>query len=121
MANTITFNLTMALSATKAHPSMSVNWTAVQIGSNFTMETQNIGTSESPIDIGTAIGTLGYLIVQNLDTTNPIDIALDSGITNKIATLAAGHGALVPVPAGATLYAKATGGTVQIQFLAIEL
>ncbi len=121
MANKITITSTLTLSAQHARPSMSFTLTFDQIGSNYTMETQTIGFGAGEaLDVGGDIGTIGFLLIQNLDITNYVEFALDSGMTNKIAKLLPGEGGMLPLPAGSTVYAKANVGAVQIAFLAIE-
>src|SRR5580765_1570437 len=118
MANVVNFTLTLGLTATRAHPSMSLSWTLPQTGTNYVQETQIIGTAVVALDIGTAgsVTSLGWLLVENLDTTHSVTVYSDSGGTNKLASIPAApsasstSGAIVMVPASTTtIYVNASG------------
>lgn len=79
-------------------------------GNQMLQAVQAIGTSAElvafPSDL-TAEG-IGYYQIVNLDTTNYVELALDSGMTNKFAKLLAGGVALVPAHADSPgIYARA--------------
>ncbi len=124
MANKITQEITLKVAGVSSTASITSKTTIDQVGTNYTEETQLITSSAAvQLDIGTSIpeGQLGYLLVKNLDTANPIDIATDEAMTNKIATIAANNGSTVSSPGGTTvLWALATTADVQIVFLAIQ-
>jgi hypothetical protein len=124
MANKISRSVTVRLSGSNFSASMSGNTTQDQVGSNYTEETQLI-TESAPVqlDIGASIaeGNLGDLIVKNLDPTNYIELATDSGMLHKIATITAGKSDVVSPPGGTVgIWGQANTADVQIAFLAIE-
>lgn len=122
-ANTITETITLSISGPGiTAKSVAGTTQTAQVGSNFTCETQTIATgSWQAIDIGSSIGTLGYLAVRNLDATNYVQISIDNAGTKIVATVKPGKGVYIPAVAGATYYAEANTAAVQIEFLAIEL
>lgn len=124
MANKITQSITLKIAGSSFTASITGSSTIDQVGTNYTEETQLIPEAAAVVlDIGTSIpeGQLGYLEVKNLDTANPVDIATDADMVNKIATVAAGGFSLITPPGGTVaLYAKATTADVQIVFLAIQ-
>lgn len=121
--NTITETITLSI-AGPGITAKSVSGTAQtpQVGSNFTCETQSIATgSWQAIDIGSSIGTLGYLCIRNLDSTNFVQIATDNAGTKICAKIKPGKGVYIAVASGLTYYAEADTAAVIIEFLAIEL
>ena len=124
MANKITQSNTLKISGSSFTASITGNIVTDQVGTNYTEETQLITEAAAvALDIGSSIpeGQLGYLLVKNLDTENPVDIATDVDMVNKIATIVAGGGNQISPPGGTiALYAKATTADVQIVFLAIQ-
>ncbi len=124
MANKITISVSLALAGSQVSARLAGSVTANQVGTNYGEETQTITQSAGiALDIPASIteGNLGYLVVKNLDAANPIAIATDSGMTHKIATIAAGQAVLILPPAGTVaLWGKATTADVKVAFLAVE-
>ena len=84
-------------------------------GDAFTHEVQEIGTSEEILAQGTDLGTLGYLMLKNLDSTNYVQV----GITGQYSIrLRAGEIALFR--ADADIYAKANNAAVKLDKMLIE-
>lgn len=124
MANKITQSITLKIAGSSFTASITGSSTVDQVGTNYTEETQIIPEAAAVLlDIGSSIpeGQLGYLEVKNLDAENSVDIATDTDMVNKIATITAGGFSLITPPGGTVaLYAKANTADVQIVFLAIE-
>lgn len=121
MANTITMSGALRVSGTGIEVSLSQSINATQIGSDYSAQTQAIGTSAEQLDISSDLGTPGWLMIWNLDPTNYVQIALDSGVSTQIfAKLTAGQFCIIP-PQTATIYAKANTAPCNIALLAIEL
>lgn len=122
MANEIT--AAASLSAAKGGVSVgsggSQTDTADMAGDQMLANVQIIGTAAEQILLGD-ITTVGYVFLKNLDATNYIEIALDSGVTTQIfAKLLAGDVTLVKA-ATATLYAKANSANCNLHVVAVEL
>jgi hypothetical protein len=89
-------------------------------GDQMTQNVQIVGTSAEALDVGD-VSTIGYVLLKNLDTTNFVQIALDSGVSTQIfAKLRAGDVALFPA-ATATIYAKADTANCNLLVMALEL
>lgn len=89
--------------------------TVTMTGTDFVVDTQDIGTSDEAITKG-EIGTLGWCLIYNLDATNYVEIGLTSSYTVK---LLAGQYCLFP--AAAALFGKANTATVKIKKVFFEL
>lgn len=81
--------------------------------------TQIVGTSAEVLEMTDITGVPGYLLVKNLDATNYVELALDSGMTDKICKLLAGQVALFP-PSTATIYALANTASCRVEVLVCE-
>ena len=121
MANTIRLQSTLTYKNAAGTVVLGGDFTVNQVGTHFTSEIQDIGVTAEAIDVGTDIGTIGMLLIRNLDPTNYVEIGSDNAVANNIAIILAGQAVPIKPKSGVTLYAKANGGTVQIQFLAIEI
>lgn len=133
MANKIKVTISLGISGVGANSTLSSSYTADQIGSNFTHQTQLIGTTAEALDIGTdiATGSLGYLVLRNLETPplgatqttgNVISVYSDAGATQKIAEVLPGHTILMPPSTlSTTVYCKASTATALLEFLAVEV
>jgi len=84
MANELT--ATCSLRFSKGGREVSKSYSGVQIdvsGDKWVFGVQEIGTSEEAIDVGD-IGTTGFLIAKNLDSTNFISIRPGTGTANLV-------------------------------------
>lgn len=106
MANEIQVSAT--LTATKNSFTISGSSTGYHdmAGNNLIEATQTIGTSYEALALGDISGAPGYLYVKNMDATNYVELALDTGMTEKFIKLLPGQAAVFP-PAVGTIYAKA--------------
>lgn len=96
---------------TEKPDSLSVTMT----GTDFVIETQEIGTSDESITKG-EIGTLGWCLIYNLDSTNYVEIGLTASYTIKLLP-----GEFSLFPAAAALFGKANTAAVQIKKVFFEL
>src|SRR4051812_503069 len=111
------------LSANKnsvAVASGSLTKTNDMTGDQMFANVQIVGTSAEALAMND-VATLGLLFVRNMDATNFVQLALDSGMTNKFAKLKPGEFCLVPVDPSATIYAKADTAACNLQVVAVEL
>lgn len=80
----------------------------------------SIGTSAEALDFGDISGAPAVLIAKNLDSTNFVQFALDSGVSTQIfGKLLAGQVMLLPPQTG-TLYAKADTAACDVRLIAIS-
>lgn len=121
MANEI--GITASLMSRRTTPAMkaSAQATPTQVGSRFKIAIQEIGTAAEQLDFGdVAAGTVGYVMVENLDTTNYIQLGLDSGVSTQIfAKIPAGLFVIL-TPNSNTIYAKANTAAVYVRVMAVE-
>ena len=86
-------------------------------GDSFTHEVQAIGTSEEEVAQGADLGTPGYVLLKNLDTTNYIEVGSTTGVYDI--KLKAGEIALYRHNS-ATIYAKANTAECLLEYIIIE-
>ena len=87
-------------------------------GDAYESAVQEIGTSEEVLAQGADLGTPGYVLVKNLDSTNYVEIGSTTGVYDI--KLLAGQPALWPHNS-ATIYAKANTAAVKVEYTIIEL
>ena len=120
MANEI--QVSASLSASKGGVSVnnSASRSATMAGDQMISNVQIIGTAAEALVLGD-VSTIGYVFLKNMDATNFVEIALDSGVsTQKFAKLLAGDFAIFPAST-ATMYAKADTANVNLVVQAIEV
>lgn len=118
MANELT--LAASLKFVKGGKSVSFGKSGVQLdvaGSNYTLKTQTIGTSEEAISLGD-VATPGYILIYNLDATNFVSVRSGTGAANLV-KIPAGGMALFNCAASAP-YAIADTASVSIEYLLVE-
>ena len=118
MANEITARASLSVAKNAAAVANDFTITATLAGTKFFSNIQNIGTTAEALDFND-LATANLLLVKNLDATNYVEIALDSGLTYKFAKLPPGEFLLLR-PTTATLYAKANTAAVNVLVLASE-
>ena len=79
---------------------------------------QTIGTSAEAVNLGDIIGTPLFLVIKHTDTANFVEVALDVGMTKKIAKIIVGRFALF-VPTTGTLYIRANTAPVNVLVFAV--
>lgn len=90
-------------------------------GSNITETIQNVTTASEPLNAGGIVGTKGYLLIENLDDTNTVNVRAIQ--TNALS-------ALVKIPPNAfagpfqlgvaDAYVSTSANTAKIRTLIIE-
>lgn len=123
MAGTLSANFSAAFTTT-AGVALSLNSgtsTSFTIaGSTGISLVQAIGTSAEALTV-TDVGTLGWIAVRNTDSTNYVELALDSTLsaTNTFAKLLAGEWTIIKANPSATYYARANTASCNVQTLVI--
>jgi len=96
-----------------------------QAGVDFTQGTQSIGTSaEEAIAVSADIGTQGFWLIENLDSTNFVLVGLVKVSADKDAMpikIPPGKFAFFSAKASGALYAIADTGTCVIRYSCFEL
>jgi len=118
MANELTVGARISFSKSGGEVKRAESKSVTVTGDSFTHEIQSIGTTEEDIVYCADIGTPGYVLVKNLDTTNYVEMGITTGVyTIK---LLAEEFALYRHNSTAWK-AKATGGACLVEFVMIEL
>lgn len=118
MANEIALVGSLSVNRNGANTVASASASITQTGTDYGLRTQNVGTAAELIDKGD-IGTVGYLFIKNLDPTNYVELALDSGATQIFAKLLPGEFAIIPTRQQP--YGKANTAACDCLVLMIEL
>ncbi len=79
---------------------------------------QVIGTAAEVLVLGDIVGTPVALMVKHHDTSNYLELALDAGMTKKIAKIYPGRFAVFP-PATGTIYARANTAAIKALLFAV--
>jgi hypothetical protein len=120
MANEISASATLNISKNGVTLQHTTSVQHDMAGDEMVHRTQSIGTSAEQVSFGDISGAPGMVKFTNLDATNFIELALDSGMTNKIAKLRPGGVALFQ-PSSGTIYAKADTAACRLLVQASEL
>lgn len=120
MANEISASVQLAVSKGGVTLSGTGNAQQDMAGEDMVHTTQIIGTSAEALTLIDLSGTPAYILIKNLDATNYVELALDSGMVNKFAKILAGKPMLFP-PTTGTIYAQANTAAVRVEVLATEL
>lgn len=88
-------------------------------GNQALQNIQTVGTSTEALLLGD-VGTIGYIIVKNTDSTNYCDVAVDNADAAPIAKILAGGIAVIPASA-ATYYAKANTSAVALLVILLPI
>jgi len=120
MANEINASISLGVNKNGLVLNGGGSKTADMAGDQGLTNVQIIGTSAEAIVLGD-VSTIGYVAFKNLDPTNFVQLALDSGVSTQIfAKLLAGDVTLIKA-ATATMYAKADTANVNLLVTAVEL
>lgn len=122
MAVTITRTIQASINLISSGLSSAVSksLTETSTGSDSIVEAQTIATgSWQAIGIGNC-ASADWILLLNTDTTNYVEVAIDSGGSNKIAKLSAGRFLILPLSSGVTLYAQANTAACVIQKAVVE-
>lgn len=85
-------------------------------GTNYVRNVQAVGTAEEALILGD-VGTLGYILMKNLDATNYVEYQSGTGVAAAI-KLKAGDVALFRAGSAAP-FVKANTSTVNIEYIII--
>jgi len=122
MANELTIGA--SLSFTKGDSSLSVARGGLRVdvaGNKFIHNIQNINTSEEAIVLGDA-GAGGYVFLENMDSTNYVEIRPATGGGQALIRLLAGEIAMFRLAPGATApFAQANTATVNLRVVIVQL
>lgn len=121
MANEITFAASLSISKSGATATGNITDQEDLAGVGKLATTQNIGTAAETLTFPSDLTTEGitYLWIRNLDATNYVELALDSGMAQVFAKIPAGKVALFPPATGnPTIYARANTAAVNVQIVA---
>ena len=117
MADELRLNVSVAFTKGGASFSKTIAPLLDISGDLFVHGVQNIGTTEETLTLIAGIGTLGYVLVYNLDDTNFIEIG---AVTTEYAIkLKPGEIALFRVN-GSAIYAKADTAACDLEYAVIE-
>jgi len=122
MANELTLKVFMKFApGTIQPPQVAPSSFQIDVtGTDYTMATQNIGTSAEAVAQGD-VGTPGYILVHNLDSTNFVEFGYDdSGFKPTVEVPATGWALFKVSTSAATLQAKADTAAVNIEYFLVE-
>lgn len=118
MADELT--ITASLKFVKGDVSLSRSKSGIRIdvtGDKHIDMVQEIGTSEEALSLGEA-GAGGYMLLENLDTTNYIEIRANTGVADLV-KLKAGEVAMFRTAADAVPYAIANTAACDLRIIII--
>ena len=117
MANEVRIGIVFSYAKNGAQINRTEHYEADVAGDSFTHETQEIGTSdEALVYPANFTNYTGLVFVKNLHASYYIEIGLTSSYTIK---LLAGESNIIS--AAGALFAKATGGSANLEYCLIEL
>jgi hypothetical protein len=122
MANEITATATLTVTKSGQTSTGTISKSITLTGSKQWMNTQVIGTSAEQLSFPSDLTTEGltYLWLYNADSTNYVEIALDSGMTQIFCKLLAGQPALIRAyTANPTYYARANTAAIDLRMVAV--
>lgn len=83
-----------------------------------TSRIQIVGTSAELVNLGDLVGVPTLLILKHADTSNFVEVALDAGMTKKIAKIIVGRFAVF-APTTGTFYIRANTAPVNVLVFAV--
>lgn len=117
MSNEISVNASVSVSKNNASANRSVAKTLNMDGDVIAHGVQAIGTTEESITVNADIGTYGYVLLHNMDSTNYIEIGT---VTSQLGLkLKAGEIALFRCNNN-DVFAKANSAECKLEYLLIE-
>lgn len=120
MANEITIAVSISATKNGATVASSYSGNATLAGDEMLTNVQTIGTSAEAVVVGD-LATAGYAFFKNMDATNFVELALDSGVSTQIfSKLLPGEVSLIKLKT-TTIYAKADTASVKLLVTAMEL
>ena len=119
MSNEIRISARLSFSKGGAKANAAHNITVDVTGDAFTHEVQEVGTTREELAQGADLGTPGYIVIKNLDSTNYVEVGPSDDDTSYCIKLLAGEVAIYRHDS-ATVYAKANTAAVLCEYLLIE-
>jgi hypothetical protein len=119
MANEAYFSIQLKASKAGGQVGQSTSGRSNMTGGDMVQATQTIGTTSELVDFGDITGAPQFVMIQNLDADNFIELGGDSGLTVFKLQIPAGQSSIFS-PSSGTLYAKADTADVRILTVAIE-
>ena len=122
MANEITVAISLAASKGGSTVQGAVTRQQTLTGTGLWSNTQSVGTAAEALSFPGDLTTEGIscIYIKNADPTNFVELALDSGMTNKFAKILAGEVCcLRPYAGNPTYYAKADTAACNVQMVAV--
>lgn len=120
MANEGYFSINLKATKSGATVGQSVSGRFNMSGNDMIQATQTIGTTSELVDFGDITGAPQMVLIQNLDSTNYIEIGGDSGLTVFTIKIPAGKTTIFTAST-ATIYAKANTASVNVLIVALEV
>ncbi len=117
MADELSLIVNLSFSKGGAKVTKQVSKSVTVTGDAFTHGVQTIGTAEEEIAQGADLGTPGYMLIINLDSTNYVEIGSTTGVYDT--KLKAGEFALYRHNS-ATVYGKANTASCNVEYCLIE-
>jgi hypothetical protein len=118
MANELNVGITLSFSKGGARVTRAFTDSITVSGNVGQQAVQTVGTSEEALTAHSDIGTIGYVFLHNMDSTNYVEFGRTTGVyTIK---LQAGEPALFRLTSGTTLYAKANTSACDVEYILIE-
>ena len=119
MANEIQYNVSLQAAKNGAQVIKSVSNVLTMAGDDMVQITQTVATSAAALTFGAITGAPSKLLIVNLDATNFIELASDSGMVNGQDKILPGDFVLRS-PKSATIYAKADTAACKVLIVAVE-
>jgi len=117
MANEVTVTATLTVDNGNVQMDKSITKSVTMTGNVVQNGVQEIGTSDEQLTVVADVGTYGYILLRNLDSTNYIEVgAITAQYTAK---LSAGEIALFR-PAANAIYAKANTAACDLEYWLVE-
>lgn len=118
MAGELSLRVSLSFDKSSAQVRRSSGISVDVAGDAFTHEVQSVGTSEEELAQGADLGTPGYVLILNLDSTNYVEVGSTTGVYDI--KILAGEFACYRHNS-ATIYAKSNTSAVLCEYIIIEL
>lgn len=120
MSDEITISQSFALLKSNSRYNLNPITTKVDwSGTHKHASTQDIGTSDEALSIGADLGTAGWAIFTNLDTTNYVEVGTKPGAFVPFLKILPGETVMCRI-SNSALYARANTATVKLDYVIFE-
>lgn len=117
MADELSLLVRLAFSKGGASVTRAESIKVTVTGDAFSHEVQSVGTAEEELAQGAELGTPGYILIKNLDSTNYVEVGSTTGVYDI--RLKALEVALYRHNS-ATVYAKANTAACLVEYVLVE-